>query len=373
MNKIKLALIVRSLKVNGISEKISNYTIHLDKEIFDIFVISGDDIANKYLDIFNDNNINLIKVTPKWKNIFKYIYELNKILKENRFDIVEVHGNSATVSLELLLSKINGVPLRIAHSHNTTCKHKILNVLLKPALAYCCNCRFSCGVAAGKWLFNKKNFYVISNAFDTSKFYHSEEFRSEIRFKLNIDKDTIVLGHVGKFNEQKNHKFLLEIFKSYLKINNNSRLLLVGNGPKFNEVKKRVVDMNISNYVIFLGETTDVNKIYSAIDILVFPSLFEGLPVTLLETQYSGTPALVSDRITEEVAFTNWIHFYSLNKSSEEWTYKINSILNENNIVKKGLCLDDKLFYKYDIISASNVLKEIYLLELKKVKQSNIK
>ena len=190
---------------------------------------------------------------------------------------------------------------------------------------------FACSEAAGKWLFGNKvckskNYFIMNNAINTKEFIYNESIRLKKRQEFNIQ-NKLVIGHIGKILSQKNHNFLIDIFKDLNSKNKNAVLMLVGDGELKPLIKRKVDSLGLNEYVIFTGVRSDIPMLLQAMDVFVFPSIHEGLPVTLVEAQASGLPCFISDNITTEVMITNSVKRISLKKSPEEWTKEIFSSL----------------------------------------------
>ena len=253
---------------------------------------------------------------------FKWMADFFK--EHPEYKIVHSHIDSMSY-LPLLAAKKAGVPVRIAHSHNTAID-KDFKYPLKQYFTFkinsVCNERLACGQEAGKFLFGKKDFKVIPNAIDAEKFYFNEEIRYKKRAELGIT-DEFVIGHVGRISYQKNHKFLIEIFNELLRIESNSILLLVGVGEKEEEVRKQILKFGIDEKVRFLGNRSDVNELYQAMDVFVMPSFFEGIPVVGVEAQFADLPCVFSNKVPKEVAFSKRCKFISLKNNASNWAKEV--------------------------------------------------
>ena len=218
------------------------------------------------------------------------------------------------------------------------------------------NLKFACGEAAGKWLFgNSNDVYVIKNGIQVKDFLFSEEIRNKVRTELKIQ-DKFVVGNVARFNLQKNHLFLLDIFNCIAKKKKNAVLLLVGDGEEKDNILKKSNELGILDKVIFLGIRKDVCNILQAVDVFVFPSLYEGLPVSLIEAQASGLKMYISDTITREVNVTNSIEYLSLSESAETWADIICSSDYTRNCDISGIKENG-----YDAIDSAKKLEKMYL------------
>ena len=216
-----------------------------------------------------------------------------------------------------MAAKLCRVPVRIAHSHNTTCQHKVFDRLLRPWMYGTYTHGIGCGKEAGKWLFGQRPHDVIKNGIDLEHFVYSEEAREAFRQKYHLE-GKYVIGHVGRFTDQKNHDGILRIFQSVLK-EKEATLLLVGDGPREAEVKALAKEMDLEEHIVFFGTTKDTAEVYSAMDVFLFPSKFEGVPLTLIEAQANGLPAVISDQISPEVVMTELITVMPLTEE-ESWT-----------------------------------------------------
>ena len=184
------------------------------------------------------------------------------------------------------------------------------------------NLQLACSKEAGEWLFGNTQFIVLNNGIDVSKYVFNQNIREEYRKILGFS-DELVLGHVGRFSNQKNHNFLIDIFYEIIKINKKSKLILIGTGELENEIKEKVESLSLKEKVIFLGARADVNKIMQAMDVFILPSLFEGLPVVGVEAQASGLPCIISDTVSKDVKITDSVLQISLSLPPEEWGKKL--------------------------------------------------
>jgi glycosyltransferase involved in cell wall biosynthesis len=242
-----------------------------------------------------------------------------------------VHSHLDKMSgLVLREAKTAGVPIRIAHSHNTSSEGNLLvkgykwfsgQFIEKNATHL-----FACSNKASQWLFgkSKRKAIVLKNGINLNDFSFSKETRTEVRRELNFGEYQFVIGHIGRFNKQKNHTFIIDIFFEFLKRNPHSILVLVGDGSMKDEVEKKVSQLGIQHSVRFLGVRGDVHQIIQAFDVFLFPSLHEGFPVTLVEAQTSGLPCVISDVITNEIDLElNLIQMISLKSPPEIWAKAI--------------------------------------------------
>ncbi len=316
--KISVAMVANDFQLNGISSVIMNYCTNINSDKFKITVIVGGEVARAHQEACDDIGISIIKLPNRKKSPLSFFKALKKTFKEEHFDIVHVHGVQSAIAVELFIAKLSGIKVRIAHSHNTTCRNIRLHKLMMNLFKRVYTGAFACGEMAGKWLFENGQFVVIPNGFVTEKFTFDSNIRAEIRKELAL-KNEPVIGHIGRFNQQKNQEYLLKIFECIAKENKKAVLLMVGTGPDFKEIKERVKSHPYKDRIILYGETSEPEKMYMAMDIFVFPSRYEGLPVSLLEAQISGLPCVVSDVITKEVKLCDNYKSLSINDRPQAW------------------------------------------------------
>ncbi len=276
-------------------------------------------------------------------NLIKYVKDLDKFFTvHNQYYIV--HGHMAsTAFLYLRAAKKHHVPIRILHSHNTSTEKNLKGLIkqqmLKISTRYA-NTYYACGIMAGKFLYGNKNFEVINNAIDLERFKKDSKLRADTRKKYGLN-DYFVIGHIGRFNSQKNHKFIIDVFEQYYKKNPNARLVLVGEGELESSIKQIVKDKKLLDVVKFLGVLKDTEAIYNMFDVFLLPSLFEGMPVVGVEVQACECNAILSDKITKEVKLTNYISYLPIEGDDAvlKWTDKISQLeknkVSDNGVYKK--------------------------------------
>lgn len=271
---------------------------------------------------------------PKYtgKNHFAYCKWWDSFFKEHaEYHVIHGHVRS-TASIYLKIAKKNGL-VTIAHSHSTSNGRGISAIvkdMLQLPIRHTADYLFACSDKAGAWLYGEKatkqpNYRMIPNGVDLKRFAFCEEKRQQMHQELGIAKDTFVLGHVGRITVPKNHQFLVELFAEYHKENPNSRLLLVGDGELFETVQQQCTQLGISDAVIMVGSKTNTEDYYQAMDIFVFPSLWEGLPVSVVEAQANGLPCLLSDVITHDVDLTDQVNYLALT-DKKAWLRKVTDI-----------------------------------------------
>ena len=254
-------------------------------------------------------------------NIIKFMHQLKKILEEHpEYRIVHMHAYTIGYFC-LRTARLCNVPVRIAHSHNNETVHDakwLLKVGMQRLYTIHATDLFACSEEAGKYLFKDKKFQILTNAIDSSKFIASKTIRNEVRTELGV-MDNLVIGHVGRFHPQKNHNFLIDVFAEIKKLERNAKLILVGSGSLEQEIRKKIKDLALMDSVIFLGNRRDMDRIYQAMDVFVFPSLFEGLGIVAIEAQAAGVPIICSEGLPPETEVTPLYKRMLLKNSSYDW------------------------------------------------------
>ena len=323
---IRVAHVIGNWLGGGVESVVMNYYRNIDRnKVYFDFLCSESSTDIPYEEI--EKLGGRVFIVPNYTKVVKYQKELQKIFKENNYKIV--HSHISTMSIfPLRAAKKAGVPIRIAHSHSTTNKKEkkknLLKQVLRPFSRVYATDYMCCSELAGRWLFGDKeydkgNVYLLNNAIDLDKFKFDEKVRKTKRKELGIGDDTFVIGHIGRFVEQKNHRFLIDIFNEIHKKNSNSLLLLVGQGPLKKEIENKVKELKLNDSVRFLGQRNDVNELYQAFDVFLLPSLYEGLPVVGVEAQATGLLCELSNDMTKETKVLDTTRFISLNTSAEEW------------------------------------------------------
>lgn len=327
---IRIAQIMGKWVGGGVEAVVMNYYRHIDREKIQFDFICDDDstcIPKEEIESLGGKVI----LIPPYQKVLKYHKELKKILKDGQYKIVHSHINALSV-FSLWAAKSAKVPVRIAHSHSTSNKKEwkktLLKNLLRPFSKVFATDYFCCSELAGRWLFGNKTYdkgkvYLLNNAIDVDKFKYNEKVRKQKRKELNIKDNQLVIGHIGRFVQQKNHEFLIDIFNEIHKQNKNTILLLAGDGPLKEEIKIKVKELGLEKNVQFLGQRNDANELYQAFDAFVLPSLYEGLPVVGVEAQAAGLPCFFSTDMTKETKVLDTTQFIELTHIPKYWADKI--------------------------------------------------
>lgn len=299
------------------------------------------------------------------KNHFAYCKWWNNFFEEHsEYHVIHGHVRS-TAAIYLKIAKKHGL-VTIAHSHSTSNGSGIA-AIIKDIMQLPIRCQadylFACSDKAGKWLYGKNavkkpNYRMIPNGVDLKRFTYDVQKRCQMRQALGITGNTFVLGHVGRITTPKNHEFMVKLFAEYHKSNPNSKLLLVGDGDLFAEVKQQISHLGIDNAVVMAGSKTNTEDYYQAMDIFVFPSLWEGLPVSVVEAQANGLPCLLSDVITHDVDLTDQVHYLPLNEE-KMWLKEIEAVRSQKRTAATAENL--RKLQPFDAAVVAQNLQEFYL------------
>lgn len=356
---IRVLQVVTYMGRGGLETMLMNYYRNIDRNKVQFDFLTHRDERWDYddeIESLGGKIYHLPKLNPFSKS---YLNNLDKFFKEHKeYQIVHCHQDCLS-GVVLKVAKKNGVKFTIAHSHNAN-QDKNLKYLIKifekrkiPKYA---DKLFACGDEAGRWMFNTDNFEVLHNAIDTDLYTYNKEKADKVKKEFGIE-NKFVVGHVGRFNPQKNHEFLIDIFNEVQKIKEDSVMMLVGDGDLRPEIEQKVRDLGIENKVIFTGVRSDVNELMQAMDVFLFPSLYEGLGIVLIEAQASGLKCVISNTIPKDGVLTDDVTCISLAQSPVVWAdeilkYQEYKRTNNKEIIKKA---------NYDIKNNAKVLEKFYI------------
>lgn len=309
---IRVAHVIGKVVHGGVEAVVMNYYRHIDRDRlqFDFF-IDGLDPTPLEEEILAMGG-RVFKLPPYDVSMMSNLKYFKKIIRINSYKIVISHMNTLSV-FWLREAKRAGVPIRIAYSHSTSHWREGVRTWTKYALRPFSRLYpthfLACGEYAGRWLFGDRVFNagkvtILPNAIKVDKFKFNSKIREEKRDELGLH-GKFVVGHVGRFMYQKNHKYLIAVFSKIYQKNKNTVLMLVGDGPLRPEIEQLVAEMGLSESILFLGTRKDVNELYQAMDVFVLPSFYEGFPVVVVEAQAAGLPCFVSNQVTNEVVIVS--------------------------------------------------------------------
>lgn len=337
----KLLCIVGGMNVGGAETFLMKIFRTIDRKKYQIDFCVAIEERGDYDDEIESGGGIIYHVPPKTKNFIGSYRSIKKIVLEGKYTSVLRISQNAMSSIELFAAKRGGAKILAFRSSNTgTCGSKfedIMHTLFKPVVNRIANVKLAPSKLAADFMFGRKNVdnnkvYILNNGLNIAKFVFDLKVRERVR-KENLWSDKFLLGHIGRFEKQKNHEFVIEIFERYLKNNQNAHLVLVGDGETRKRIEKMCEDKKISEHVSFLGIRSDINEIMMALDILLLPSLFEGMPNVAIEAQTTGLPCVLSDTITREAGITNLVQYISLNIMSD-WIMAIEKVEHDEKPVR---------------------------------------
>ena len=355
---IRVLQIVTYMGRGGLETMIMNYYRNIDRNRiqFDFLVHRQEEADyDKEILALGGNIYHMPVLNPFSK---AYFNALDLFFKEHKYDIVHCHLDCMS-AYPLKIAKKNGVKVRIAHSHNKSQDKNLkypIKLFSKRLIPNYATHLFSCGKEAGDWMFNGKPYKILNNAIDAQTYRYNPQVREEMRNELCLDDEDFVIGHIGRFNPQKNHGFIIDVFNCLHKKNINSKLILVGTGDGQKTIKEKVNTLGLNDSVLFLGSRSDVNRVLQAMDVFLFPSLYEGLPLSIVEAQAAGLPCVISDNVPKECIKTERVFHYSLDESFDFWADRI---IEAGKIIKKDT-YQDIVSSGFDIKKNSKVLEDFY-------------
>lgn len=368
MEPIRVLHMIGSLEIGGSQAMIMNIYRNIDRQKIQFdFVIDKNrggffereitELGGKIYKMPSFRGINIHEIRRAWDEFF---------VEHPEYKIFHSHVRSYA-SLYIPIAKNHGLKT-IIHSHSTSNGSgisAIVKAVMQYPLRYQADYFFGCSQKSGEWLFGKKivsgdRFYILKNAINTTEYRANDDIRNQYRKRLGIDNDVIVYVHVGRLHEAKNHMFLLDVFCNIVKKNPNSVLLLVGDGELRNQIEQKIKEMKLRRNVVIMGARNDVANILKTADCFLFPSNWEGLPVTVVEAQAAGLPCLISDRITDEVNITSLVKKLPIDQGVKCWIDAIEKTSFQKQDVIRQICKAG-----FDIKESSewiqNFYKEIYV------------
>lgn len=365
---------IASLHFGGAQTFIMNIYNNIDREKvqFDFVVIPEE---RKDLYELIESMGGRIFVCPRYngKNHFTYCKWWNDFFIEHpEYHVIHGHVRS-TAAIYLNIAKKHGL-ITIAHSHSTS-NGKGITAIVKNILQFpirnIADYLFACSDKAGIWLYGKKaiqkqNYKMIPNGIDLDRFAFNKTIREEMRRKLGISKQTFVVGHIGRFTEPKNHKYLIELFSILKRTKPDCCLLMVGNGELFDDIRRYCEGLNIMDSVIMPGSRADTENFYQAMDVFVFPSLWEGLPVSVVEAQANGLSCLISNEITKDVNLTDLVTYLPLH-NKEQWIKEL-----DTSTLKTHTKVSESNKIKLQVFDSRKVAAELQLFYIEQYEKGNV-
>lgn len=346
---------------DGITSVIVSYLQAMDLTDLNVYVAGTIEVNPTIKRKIEKLGCRVINFPSRRVHTLSYAIALAKFIKKNHIQVMHAHGNSGTLAIEMAAAWLGGCKKRIAHSHNTQCDHIKVDKLLRPLFNLFYTDALACGEATGKWLFNEKVFTIIKNGRHVELFSYKPDIREKIRNEYAIG-DSLAIGHVGGFVAQKNHKFLLKIYRSILEKEPSTKLFMVGDGILRPEIEEKAKKYGIKDRIIFTGNIDRVPDLLQGMDGMLLPSLFEGLPLVVVEWQMAGLPCLLADTITRECAVMDNVGFCALDAGSDVWAERMLKAATKNDRNKNASIAKMKMQRAgYDIKDSAAILKKIYM------------
>lgn len=322
---IRVLHVVTSMDVGGIETMLMNYYRHIDRSRLQFDFLVHRSARGAYDDEIESLGGRIYRLPRLNPFGVKYRQRLQQFFFEHsNYRIVHSHLDCMS-AIPLKAAKKAGIPVRIAHAHSSN-QDKNLRLILKQIykhfIAQEATELFACSAEAGRWMFGIAEFTVFSNAIDASKYTYSPAIRDEVREELGIIAPCVI-GHVGRFSAVKNQKFLIEILASMKKKGKNAQLLCVGQGTTMEAVQMRAKELGVADGIVFPGVRGDVHRMMQAMDVFVMPSLYEGLPLVLVEAQAAGLPCVISDKVPIECDKTGLVKQVALSATADVWAEEI--------------------------------------------------
>ena len=345
----------------GIEAFMMNYYRHFDREKVQIdFVVHGHG-KGVYDDEIEKMGGRIIHVPLRLKDPIGNKVALQKLFLSGEYKVVHSHMDAMN-AWSLQIAKKCGIPVRISHSHNTAVISnsrikKLLHNVTKKRIPKVATHLLACSGLAGAWLYGDHEYQVIPNAIDIERFSYDAEKRQKLRQALGYQSTDIVLGHVGRFDTQKNHVFLIDIMKKLVACSDRYQLLMIGDGDLKSEIMQKVQELGLTDRIKILNACPNVNEYYNVFDCFCLPSLFEGLGIVGIEAQVNGLTCVISDTVPKELDITGNMHFLPIgNDNIDAW---INILMNVST--KRNHTVVEKASQKhYDICTSAKILQAIY-------------
>lgn len=316
--------VIGSLGYAGVEAVVMNYYRHINREQIQFDFITCSPKPERYDEEINQLGGMIFRLPSRSRRPLEYMKALYCVIRENNYQIVHIHQNSASMVMDGVVARLCGVPIVIGHSHNTRCNVLWQHYLFRPFVNLIFKHRWACTQEAGKWVFGDSNVKILHNGIDTQRFQFNEKIRTNIRKDLGLT-DEMLIGFVGRLHAQKNPYRLLEIFAEVLNKQGNAHLLIVGDGEERDGMILTCKELSILPHTHFVGQVTNVHEMMMAMDTFLFPSVFEGLGLVVIEAQATDLPCVVSEQVPAP-DLTGKLRVCRLEDENEVW---VKVILNQ--------------------------------------------
>ncbi|MDD2213140.1 MAG: glycosyltransferase family 1 protein [Oscillospiraceae bacterium] len=336
---------------------IMNVYRHLDRSSIQFDFVEFTDVPAAYDQEILDLGGRIYRLPPKGRHLWASMQAMRSLVASQGYKIVHRHYSNSTMYFELLAAKQGGADCLIAHSHNSTqFNTKLLHQLCRNPLYRLTRWHLACSEDAGLWMFGNHPFDIIPNGIDLERYHFDPQKRNAKRRELGLGQE-LLIGHVGRFTAVKNQAFILSVFQRFLELEPDARLILVGEGEDRADITRLSQSLPLTGHVIIPGSRADVPELMMAMDAFIMPSLYEGLPLTLVEAQAASLPCLVADTISPEAKLTDKLSYMSLQEGPQIWAVQLRQLarqprLDQTEAIRRA---------GYDIREVSQRLRYIYL------------
>lgn len=357
---IKILYLVPNLRVaNGVATYAMNYFRNIDKSKYQIDFLQKKDFDTPYYKEIQEAGGH-VYTAPNYKNVLSFIKFLKEFFKDNKYDILHCHMINFAIPI-LYYAKKNKLASRVLHSHvivsGETRRKKFISDILLPISVKLSNNYVACTEKAGRFMFGNKNFRIIKNAIDIEKYAYKESIRFDLKKQMDLE-NKYVIGTVARMVPSKNPFFIIDVMDSIVKQSeNNICLLWVGTGYMKEEVEDYVHKKNLSNNIIFIGDSNKTEELYQVMDVFFLPSKYEGLGIVYIEAQAAGLTTFASDNVPQDTKVSRLIHYISLNAGADLWAKEILTHVNDN---RNNVVSSDIKNHGYDICDAVKELELFY-------------
>lgn len=357
--KKKVIQVVNSMNIGGIETFILNLYKNIDRDKFEFVFLTNKLGRYDYQDDIEKMGGRFVRIDTPDSGLgrrFLHMKQLNTVIKREKPDAIHCHTYFDTASV-MIIAKHNRVPVRITHSHTAQgfgLRRKVLHDILAWMIRRYSTVLLACGNEAGLALYKKRCFAVLNNGIDLGRFKYDGHIRKTKREKLGFGRNDKIIGHVGRFVEVKNHSFMMEIAKNLIEQGyTDYKFVFVGDGPLRKDIEERIRKNGMQDNIVILGNRDDVSELYNAFDAFVFPSLYEGMPMALIEAQANGLPVIASSSIDPKSKLNDNFEFLNLDDGAEHWA---NEIINVNKKRQKP----SERIEEYSIQKTVARIEEIY-------------
>ncbi len=326
---VRIAQIMGKLWAGGVEMVVFNYYREIDKSKIQFDFFYDEDSTVEPSQELISMGARFYKLPP-YQRLSEYLKVLRKYLKENKYIIIHSHINTLSI-FPLFVAWLENIPIRIAHNHSVPGGNEFTRNIIKKMLKFFSKVfstdYFACSEKAGRWMFGNKTFedgkvYILKNAVNWELFNINKKQIESLKKQLGLC-DKFVIGHIGRFTYAKNHNFMIDILYEVLKKKENAVLLLVGDGDMYKRIISHINAMGLSDKVVLTGQVANPQEYYKLIDVMIVPSIFEGLSLTTIESQISGVPVLMSYSVPREAVISNGCRYMKLSEPPQVWAENV--------------------------------------------------